>query len=32
VLNSLCAADAMVGRDGHRLEAFPYELLEGLRW
>jgi D-aminopeptidase len=29
VLNSLCAAEAMEGRDGHRLEALPYELLEG---
>ncbi len=28
VLNSLCAADAMTGRDGHRVEALPYELLE----
>ncbi|MEA2420835.1 MAG: D-aminopeptidase [Thermoleophilaceae bacterium] len=27
VLNSLCSADAMEGRDGHRAEAFPYELL-----
>jgi D-aminopeptidase len=27
VLNSLCAADAMAGRDGHRVEALPYELL-----
>jgi D-aminopeptidase len=34
VLNSLCAADAMEGRDGNRVEALPYELLEqapGLR-
>ena len=34
VLNSLCSADAMAGRDGNRAEAFPYELLErapGLR-
>ena len=34
VLNSLCSADAMEGRDGHRAEAFPYELLKcapGLR-
>jgi D-aminopeptidase len=34
VLNSLCAAEAMEGRDGHRLEALPYELLDqapGLR-
>ena len=29
VLNSLCAADAMNGRDGNRVEALPYELLEG---
>jgi len=28
VLNSLCSADAMEGRDGNRAEAFPYELLE----
>ena len=27
VLNSMCAADAMEGRDGHRVEALPYELL-----
>ena len=27
VLNSLCGADAMEGRDGNRAEAFPYELL-----
>jgi D-aminopeptidase len=34
VLNSLCAAEAMEGRDGNRAEALPYELLErapGLR-
>jgi D-aminopeptidase len=34
VLNSLCAAEAMEGRDGNRVEALPYELLErapGLR-
>jgi D-aminopeptidase len=30
VLNSLCSADAMDGRDGNRAEAFPYELLEGM--
>jgi D-aminopeptidase len=30
VLNSLCSADAMEGRDGNRSEAFPYELLERL--
>jgi D-aminopeptidase len=28
VLGSLCSADAMEGRDGNRVEAFPYELLE----
>jgi D-aminopeptidase len=28
VLNSLCMADAMEGRDGHRIEALPHELLE----
>jgi D-aminopeptidase len=28
VLNSVCAADAMEGRDGNRAEAFPYELLD----
>jgi D-aminopeptidase len=28
VLNSLCAAEPMEGRDGHRVEALPYELLE----
>ena len=28
VLNSLCSADTTEGRDGHRAEAFPYELLE----
>jgi D-aminopeptidase len=27
VLNSLCSADAATGRDGHSVEAFPYELL-----
>jgi D-aminopeptidase len=26
-LNSFCMANAMDGRDGHRAEAFPYELL-----
>ncbi len=34
VLNSLCAAEPMDGRDGNRVEALPYELLErapGLR-
>ena len=29
VLNSLCTADAMDGRDGNRVEAFPYGLLKG---
>ena len=29
VLNSLCSADAMEGRAGHRVEALPYELLAG---
>jgi D-aminopeptidase len=28
VLNSLCSADSMDGRDGNRAAAFPYELLE----
>jgi D-aminopeptidase len=28
VLNSLCVADAMVGRDGNRAEAFATELLD----
>jgi D-aminopeptidase len=28
VLNSLCSADGAEGRDGHRAEAFPYELLD----
>jgi D-aminopeptidase len=28
VLNSLCAAGPMTGRDGNRVEALPYELLE----
>jgi D-aminopeptidase len=30
VLGSLCAADAMEGRDGNRAEAFPYELLDAV--
>ena len=30
VLNSLCAADAVEGRDGNRAEAFPYELLDAV--
>jgi D-aminopeptidase len=29
VLGSLCCADETDGRDGHRADAFPYELLEG---
>ena len=28
VLNSLCSADAMEGRDGNRAEAFPHDLLD----
>jgi D-aminopeptidase len=32
ILNSLCSADAAEGRDGHRVEALPYELLERLPW
>src|SRR5829696_3494282 len=28
VLNSLCSAETMEGRDGNRAEAFPHELLE----
>jgi D-aminopeptidase len=31
ILNSLCCAGPMSGRDGHRAEAFPYELLTNLR-
>jgi D-aminopeptidase len=34
ILNSLCSAEPMEGRDGNRVEALPYELLEqapGLR-
>ena len=27
VLNSLCAAEAEQGRDGHRAEAFPHSLV-----
>jgi D-aminopeptidase len=27
ILNALCRAEAMVGRDGNRVEAFPYDLL-----
>jgi len=30
VLNSLCAADAVEGRDGNRAEAFPHELLDAV--
>lgn len=30
ILNSLCTAEAMEGRDGHRAEAFPYELLAAM--
>jgi D-aminopeptidase len=29
ILNALCSAEAMIGRDGNHVEAFPYELLEG---
>jgi D-aminopeptidase len=29
VLNALCAAEPMEGRDGNRVEALPYELLDG---
>jgi D-aminopeptidase len=29
ILNALCSAEAMTGRDGNRVEAFPYELLDG---
>ena len=28
ILNSLCTAEAVEGRDGHRAEAFPVELLD----
>jgi D-aminopeptidase len=28
VLNALCVAEPMEGRDGNRVEALPYELLE----
>ena len=31
VLDSLCAAGAVEGRDGHRMPALPYELLERAR-
>jgi len=30
VLNSLCVADGMVGRDGNRAEAFPHQLLDAV--
>jgi D-aminopeptidase len=30
VLNSLCAADVVEGRDGNRAEAFPYGLLDAV--
>ena len=30
VLNSLCAADTVVGRDGNRAEAFPSEILDAV--
>ena len=30
VLNSLCVADAVVGRDGNRAEAFPHQLLDAV--
>jgi D-aminopeptidase len=30
VLNSLCSAEAMEGRDGNRAEEFPYELLDAV--
>jgi D-aminopeptidase len=30
VLNSLCVADAVEGRDGHRAEAFPHQLLDAV--
>jgi D-aminopeptidase len=29
VLNALCVAEPMEGRDGNRVEALPYELIEG---
>ncbi len=29
ILNALCCAEAMAGRDGNRVEAFPHELLAG---
>jgi L-aminopeptidase/D-esterase-like protein len=30
VLNSLCAADSVAGRDGNRAEAFPHQLLDAV--
>jgi D-aminopeptidase len=30
VLNSLCVADAVAGRDGNRAEAFPHQLLDAV--
>jgi D-aminopeptidase len=30
VLNALCSAEAMEGRGGHRVEAFPHELLRAV--
>ena len=30
VLNSLCVADPVVGRDGNRAEAFPHQLLDAV--
>ncbi len=30
VLNSLCAAEALTGRDGNRAEEFPYDLLDAV--
>ena len=30
ILNSLCCAEAVEGRDGNRAEAFPHELLEAI--
>jgi D-aminopeptidase len=30
VLNSLCAAEAIEGRDGNRAEEFPYDLLDAM--
>jgi D-aminopeptidase len=30
ILNALCRAEAMVGRDGNRVEAFPHQLLDSV--